>query len=354
MLHLSHFLLLLTYLTPFANAYLIPTPSSRSHPFRSHRFISSSLRSTEVPTDAASGIVSLPKDGEDMSTDWELDVYSRPVLVDGKKLWEVLITDSTGSLKYCTPLPSSSVNSKLVRQTIESLITHTTSLSLPPPRTIKFFRSQMFNMLNIALSEIDVVSVPSRATYALKTWLNDREKNVYPKMPDYQPSLSAGALSNAGSGFLDISTPVKLPDALRGEKYAFVSLPLSEFLPGGSITEENIGLGRLCPVEEGGVGGDEFVSGVVVMSKRAKGLAAWMAGTEIAGIRCDLRKRNMIMEADISTQYLVARLDEGQRKEGEAFEKQKEEMGGLHFLCVQEDEEDEEPKGFWLLKDMGD
>lgn len=173
-------------------------------------------------------------------------------------------------------------------------------------------------------------------------------------MPDYQPSLSADALSNAGSGFLDISTPVKLPDALRGEKYAFVSLPLSEFLPGGSITEENIGLGRLCPVEEGGVGGDEFVSGVVVMSKRAKGLAAWMAGTEIAGIRCDLRKRNMIMEADISTQYLVARLDEGQRKEGEAFEKQKEEMGGLHFLCVQEDEEDEEPKGFWLLKDMGD
>ena len=29
-------------------------------------------------------------------------------------------------------------------------------------------------------------------------------------------------------------------------------------------------------------------------------------------------------------------------------------MDGLHFLAVQEDEEDEEPKGFWLLKDVAD
>ena len=34
------------------------------------------------------------------TTDWELDCYSRPVLVDGKKLWEVLITDSSNSFRY--------------------------------------------------------------------------------------------------------------------------------------------------------------------------------------------------------------------------------------------------------------
>jgi hypothetical protein len=27
-------------------------------------------------------------------------------------------------------------------------------------------------------------------------------------------------------------------------------------------------------------------------------------------------------------------------------------MGGLHFLCVQEDENDEEPKGVWLLRNV--
>ena len=96
----------------------------------------------------------------------------------------------------------------------------------------------MYNMLNIALSEVDVVATPSRATYSLKEWIDQRESNVYPGMPEYQESLSKGALRKAGRGFLDISSPVKLPDALRGERYAFVSLPLSEFREGGGVTAE--------------------------------------------------------------------------------------------------------------------
>lgn len=40
------------------------------------------------------------------SDEWELDCYSRPVMVGGKKLWEVLITDSTGSFRLCETLPS--------------------------------------------------------------------------------------------------------------------------------------------------------------------------------------------------------------------------------------------------------
>lgn len=36
-----------------------------------------------------------------ISTEWELDCFSRPVLVDGKKLWEVLITDTTGQCVVC-------------------------------------------------------------------------------------------------------------------------------------------------------------------------------------------------------------------------------------------------------------
>lgn len=40
------------------------------------------------------------------SDEWELDCYSRPVMVGGKKLWEVLITDSNGSFRLCETLPS--------------------------------------------------------------------------------------------------------------------------------------------------------------------------------------------------------------------------------------------------------
>jgi hypothetical protein len=71
----------------------------------------------------------------------------------------------------------------------------------------------------------------------------------------------------------------------------------------------------------------------------------------MCAMKCDLRKRTMIMEADISTSYLVARLDDAQREEGAAFEEAKERNKGLHFLCVQRDDEDEEPAGFWLMRE---
>lgn len=153
-----------------------------------------------------------------------------------------------------------------------------------------------------------------------------------------------------GPSFLDVRTPVKMPDALRGEKYAFAALPLAEFLPDGSVNEDNIGVGTLCPIPDQ-LPADGFVQGIVFFTQRAEALAAWLSGTEVAGIMCDLRKRNMIMETDIDTQYLVARLNDVQREEGAAFEEGKEQMGGLHFLCVQEGEDDD-PAGFWLMRQL--
>jgi hypothetical protein len=49
--------------------------------------------------------------------------------------------------------------------------------------------------------------------------------------------------SMAGPSFMDIRTPIRLPEALRGEKYAFVGLPLAEFLPGGGVSRDN----PVCP-----------------------------------------------------------------------------------------------------------
>ena len=84
----------------------------------------------------------------------------------------------------------------------------------------------------------------------------------------------------AGPSFMDVRTPVKLPDALRGEKYAFVGLPLAEFLPGGDINEDNIGVGKLCPIDPT-LPADSFVQGVVILTQRPEALAAWLAGTEV-------------------------------------------------------------------------
>eukprot|EP00566_Odontella_aurita_P015154 CAMPEP_0113533532 /NCGR_PEP_ID=MMETSP0015_2-20120614/4661_1 /TAXON_ID=2838 /ORGANISM="Odontella" /LENGTH=343 /DNA_ID=CAMNT_0000432603 /DNA_START=68 /DNA_END=1099 /DNA_ORIENTATION=+ /assembly_acc=CAM_ASM_000160 len=282
-------------------------------------------------------------EGREPTEEWELDCYSRPVMVNGKKLWEVLLTDSSGSFRVCETLPSNKVNSRELRRVVEEAMEDSDA----KPSTIRFFRGAMFNMINIALSEVDVVARPSRCTFALAQWLEERNRDVYPKMDGYRATMAAGT---RGPSFLDVRTPVKLPDALRGEKYAFVSLPLAEFREGGGVTNENIGVGRICPVDPE-LPADAFVQGVVILTSRANALASWLAGTEVSDFKCDLRKRMLVMETDIDNQYLMAKLNDVQRAEGTAFEEGKDALNGLHFVSVQTDEDDD-PAGFWLLREI--
>ena len=177
---------------------------------------------------------------------------------------------------------------------------------------------------------------------------------MYPRMTGYQPNMSgprAGGIGGTGAA-LDIRTAVKLPDALRGEKFAFVGLPLAEFLRGGGVSGDNVGAGRLCPVDRT-LPADSFVQGVVILTPRANALASWLAGTEVAGVRADLRKRELVMETDIDNQYLMVKLTDDQRKEAAIFEEGKDAMNGLHFISVQRDEDDD-PAGFWLLREIPD
>ena len=110
---------------------------------------------------------------------WELDFYSRPVQgADGKKLWELLVTDSSGSFRHIEVVPSNCVNSRELRSRVQRLI----DSSEVKPTSVRFFRVQMKNMISIALNELPGVECkPSRVTYRLNEWLEEREQNVYPQ-----------------------------------------------------------------------------------------------------------------------------------------------------------------------------
>jgi len=331
--------------------------SATTAPLR-YNFKKSSLSSSSSPSTDDNAISATTGDDDDLNSidwdavtdQWELDCYSRPVLVDGrKKLWEILVSDSSGTLRVRRALPSNKVNSREVRRAIEEII----DAAEVKPSVVRFFRGAMFNMINIALAEVDVEARPSRCTFALAAWIEERNRSVYPAMGGYQPSMAnSGGIGGIGGTFLDIRTAVKLPDALRGEKYAFVGLPLAEFLAGGTVDGDNVGAGSLCPVDPE-LPADSFVQGVVILTPRAKALASWLAGTEVAGLRADLRKRELVMETDIDNQYLMAKLDDDQRMEAANFEEGKDALGGLHFISVQKDEDDD-PAGFWLLREIPD
>lgn len=280
---------------------------------------------------------------DDMSDEWEIDCYSRPVIgEDGKKLWEVLITDSDGSFRYLKPLASNLVNSRNLRKVIEDVV----ELSPIRPKIIRFFRNQMFNMISIALSTIDVEVKPSRRTSNLFMWLQEREDHIYPNMLGYNPQLKQQTILD-----YEFSQPDRLPDVLKAESYAFVALPAEVFWD-NQVNIENIKKGKLCPIREMPKTG--WIHGVTLLSKRSESIAAWMNGIEIGSLKADLLSRELILNIDLNNQYVVAPLLDAQKKEAQIFEKGKTESLGYHFLSVQASADSEEVEGFWLLRQFGD
>lgn len=320
------------------NTHVIHKPALKIYNRNNHKTLyMSSLPSFQ---EVKAGELKFP---DNLSDEWEIDCYSRPVICeDGKKLWEVLITDSKGSFRYYKPLASNVVNSRNLRKVVEDIIEE----SPVKPKTIRFFRNQMYNMITIALSQLDVDVKPSRRTHNLFMWLQDRETNIYPKMPGYNPQLRQQTLLD-----YDVSQPDRLPDVLRAESYAFVALPAEVFWD-GQVNDENINRGKLCPLDEMPKTG--WIHGITLFSRRSSAIAAWMSGLELAFLRADLLSRELMIHCDISTQFILAGITDVQKKEAQIFEKGKTSASGYHFISVQEDPESENVDGFWLLRQFDD
>eukprot|EP00970_Alexandrium_tamarense_P001330 scaffold139_cov199-Alexandrium_tamarense.AAC.10 len=84
------------------------SPSSSTVGRTSNNLVgTTSLSSSTLISNSAINDVEETTNWDKVSEEWELDCYSRPVLVDGKKkLWEILMTDSSGNMKVCRALPS--------------------------------------------------------------------------------------------------------------------------------------------------------------------------------------------------------------------------------------------------------
>lgn len=271
----------------------------------------------------------------------------RPVIgEDGRKLWELLITDSTSNFRYLKTIPSNVVNSRNLRKAVEEVI----EMSPVRPKSIRFFRSQMFNMITIALGTLDIDVKPSRRTHNLFMWLQERENFVYPRMGGFNPQLRQQTILD-----FDVSQPDRLPDTIKSESYAFTALPVEVFFD-GQVNLENIKRGRLCPLRElpKSVSKNEtrWVHGITLFSKRADAVASWMNGLDIAYLKSDLISRELLLHTDISAQYIVAPLMDAQKKEAQIFERGKIEAAGYHFISVQFSPESEEVEGFWLLREF--
>lgn len=280
-------------------------------------------------------------------TEWELDFCSRPILdIRGKKVWELVVCDTTLSLQYTKYFPNNVINSITLRDAIANI---TQTLGIPLPEKIRFFRSQMQTIITKACNELGIKPVPSKRCISLILWLEERYETVYTRHPGFQKG-SKPLLA------LDNPFPMGLPENLIGEKWAFVQLPFSavqeeissfntRYAFGGSLDLDLLGI----EIED-----DTLIPGLSVASSRAKPLAAWMNGLEVSSLEVDVNRAYLVLSVGVSTRYVYAtyKKSEATTLEAEAWEAAKKSCGGLHFLAIQETLDSDDCVGFWLLLDL--
>ncbi len=283
------------------------------------------------------------------TTIWELDFYSRPLQDEQqKKVWEVLICETPLAInaeaeslfRYTQFCPSTEVNSIWLQEAIAKAITQAPA----PPKRIRFFRRPMANMISKACKELAIPASASRRTYALFQWLQERMENYYPTLPNYLEG------ANPSVQFL-ASEPQPLPDALQGDKWAFVSLEAHAF---DDLPEWEIGFGEAFGLPMVGLTQQTQIPGLIIYSSRATPLAAWMSGLELAYLRVDNSSRpNLVLETGENDSWILANLAEGKTQaEAQGFEASKHQAKNVHFLAVQSDPNSESFAGFWLLKEL--
>ena len=287
--------------------------------------------------------------------DWELDYYSRPILeADGKKRWELLICstpevsagdDGTShQFRWVQTCPATSVNSIWLKEALEQALCAAQDQGFAPPRRLRCWRASMRTMVQRAAEGLGMELVSSRRTYALVNWLQERERSVYPHEPGYM----AGPLAPPPQPLRPIAVP--LPEAARGESWAWASLPLEALAGAG---EWDLGFAGLVPLPSG-LEAEVPVPGIRLFSpSRALALAGWLAGLE--PVRLEISGLQLVLEAGMEDRWLLTNLDQAEAEAAaRAFAAARTQAGGLQFMAVQANEADQRFEGFWLLRDLPD
>ncbi|BAT56226.1 hypothetical protein NOS3756_52290 [Nostoc sp. NIES-3756] len=285
-----------------------------------------------------------------MGSIWELDFYSRPILdANQKKVWEVLICESptdvrtnTDTLfrfaKYC---PNTEVNSVWLKTAIQEAI----SKAGEAPNKIRFFRRQMNNMIIKGAEDAGIQAMPSRRILVLHQWLRQRIEEVYPQEPGYQGGTNPSVR-------LDSPLPQRLPDALEGQKWVFVSLTAAEL---AEMPEWDIAFTEAFPLDLAQISPQTRIPGVLIFSPRALPIAGWMSGLELGFLRVDTSQgTRLLLETGATESWILANIkNPNTLGEAKGFEAAKQKANGVHFIGVQSDPQAESFAGFWLLQEVG-
>lgn len=282
-------------------------------------------------------------------TVWELDFYSRPLLDENqKKLWELLICDRQQQFQFVKYCSGGEANARWLQaalaEALQAWQEQTGLDEAAQPDKIRFFRRQMNSIITRACEEAGLPAIPSRRTFSLYRWLREREAQVYPQHPGYQPLAAPPVV-------MEPALPQALPDALRGDKWVFASLKVADF---AESNEWETKFGEVFPLTELGLdlAPDDTISGLIIYSARALPLAGWLSGLELAALDLiEERTPQLVLETGVGDRWILLNLRQATLlAEARAFVAAKQKSAQVHFLAVQADAKSETFAGFWVLQ----
>ena len=140
-------------------------------------------------------------------------------------------------------------------------------------------------MITKSCEDLGIPVFPSRHTYSLNQWLEQRTESFYPEQEGYDEKAKPSS-----SLQYPLTNPVNLPDALKGDKkdkWALLSLSADQLQ---EMNEWDIGFKEAFPLNLADLSPDTIIPGLIIFSSRALPLAAWMSGLELGYLR--FRSRN--------------------------------------------------------------
>lgn len=282
-------------------------------------------------------------------SDWELDYYSRPILdADGKKRWELLLCSTPGpgegdsAFRWSSSCSAASVNSIWLREALEQAIAAAELQGHSRPRRLRSWRASMRTMVQRAAEGLGLELIPSRRCYALASWLQQREREVYPQEEGYL----AGPLAPPPEPIKPVARP--LPETARGESWAWARLRASDL---ADALDWDIDFAGLIPQPEG-LESDSTVPGILLFGgNRALAIAGWLAGLE--PVRLEVAGRQLILEAGLEDRWLLSDLAESDAQQtADELSAARQQSSGLQFLAVQASPSEQRFSGFWMLRDL--
>jgi len=276
-------------------------------------------------------------------TFWEADFYRRPLQDDaGQPLWELLICDPAGTLRHSAVCPQPQVNA-------DWLVTELTQLANTGqvlPDTMRVFRSQTFNLLELAAQRLGFAIEPTRRTPTLKDWLRQRAL-LYPTFANYNGQAYDPIA-------IDHPPPLPLPETLWGDTWRFASLPAADLMD--AFCDRWIPIlempAELVPLKLG-LASTTLIPGVVIDGGRqSMRLASWIQQSHPDSLNYMAGAPDgLILETGLCDRWVVATFDDPEvTRAAQTYEGRKQQSQGLHFLLVQPDDSGMTYSGFWLLQ----